>query len=641
MNIKDAYKKFKENPDTNKGELLVCLNKYKDTWHSERQTNLERTWRQNIAFYSGNHYVRDPVANKNSYKVKLRENHTNNIIQRLVSIIVQNLPVTRVFSNSSNYQDQSDAENTEMYGKYYWRKHRLEQTLIKFIRYTCIFGNGFIFPMYDPDLGGEMNINPDEAPDGVGGAKYYHGDVTLKVLDPFKCIFRPGLDEINDMYDFIYQEPASKADLEAKYGKINAEPAKAYNAYSRTIREDGDMIVVNHYYHQPTSSFEEGIYVCWAADQILKISDFPYMKSKKIPIIHLPFDRAPMSFYGMSQIEQIMDLQEQLNRAASMIVESRNLVARPRVFTSHESQVPGSSLTDRPGEIIRYKLAGGKPEWMTPNFNFTELANHKGDVRNAMQLVSGITSASRGEIPQATRTALALQLVLEQDRSQWLPFIKDFHQSIIDIMMWVFQLSAEFFPEEDPRLVKIEGTNGSISKMFHGGMVPSPLDIYLEDTNPIGWTAAGRVEQLGNLIDRGIVTDRNQILDMLKLNSPDPSLEFFNINKQAAQKENELMNQGEKRDIGPEDDDMVHMKEHGKLIASFHFWNLDKSVRELHLAHQDAHKARYEQMTQGASQAPNPGGPSVKAPTQGQDQAAVAQMAAPMPNVENILQRNA
>jgi hypothetical protein len=602
--IRDAFKKFRDDPETNQDQLLAALKKYSDAWLAERKNNLDRTWSDNAAFYAGNHYTRNNWSDSSSYRVRIRENHTNNVMARLLSIVSQNLPIVRCFPANDKPESVTNADNTEKYGKYYWRTRNVELKYLKHIRYGLIFGHSFIVPQFDPTLGGKLELTPSETKSGDPEVREYRGDVTFNVADPFKILVRPGIDERDDMYDFIYALPVNKGNLEDQYGEIEADPITSLNVYTGQLRRDEDMVLQYHYYHKPTNWFEEGMYACWVGGKILKAVTFPYQDAE-LPLIDLPFDKRPLAFYGMSGIEQVMDLQEQLNRAASMIVEARNLMMRPRVFASHEANVPGAMLNDRPGEIIRYKMAGGKPEFHIPGFNFQEMAAHKGDVRNALSAVIGITNASRGEIPAATKTALALQLVLEQDRSQYSPFIKQINRGLLDLFARVFSYSAQFISEDDPRVVKIEGSV-STTGMFHGGMVPDPLDLWLEDTNPLGWTAAGRVEQIGSLIDRGVIKDENKALDMLRLNSTDPAYDLIRINRNAQLKENEELNKGGPVEIGSEDDDHIHLEEITKVMAAYEFRHRPKAVQDAYMAHAKEHKQRLVQAARVAGgQAPS------------------------------------
>lgn len=629
--IRDLAAKYFENPELNGDKLVAKLQSMKETWVGERDKTNARIWRNSVAFYAGNHYVRDLYNTSNAYRVRVRENHINNIMNRLLSVVVQNMPIVRCFPATDSAQDVQDAQNTEAYGKYFWRIKRLESQLSKYVRYSLIFGNAFSWRGWNPDLGGKMVLNPDETETGEKEIESYRGDIEFHIDDPFKVAVRPGIDEWLDHYDILRSVPVSRAMLEGKFGEIEADPAVVLNSQTGDYRIDEDNIVLNHYYHKPTPWFEEGLYVAWAGKKILKAR--PATKSEiELPVTFMGFDKVPMKFWHLSSIEQVMDLQEQLNRAASMIIEARNLVARPRVLASNQSKVPTQSLSDRPGEVIRYDAAGGVPQFHVPPFNFAELAAHKGDVRDAIGMVTGMTMASRGEIPAATRTALALQLVLEQDRSQYLPYIKNFHQSILDVMNGIFSEAAANIDESDPRTIKIEGKIRT-TRTFHGGMVPSPLDLYLEDTNPLGWTSAGRVEQIQEIAKMGLIRDPNTLLEMLHINSADPAYESANINRQSQQKENELLDRGEPVEVNIAENHAIHLEEIDKVMASFEFRYRPQPIKDLFHAHRQAH---VDMMQQAA--APMPAEGQIR--PAGADLGALSDMgAAPQPgeNLEKLL----
>ncbi len=618
--IKDAWAKYKQDPEGNKDVLVKCLQDFHDRWKTERKQVYEPGWRSKAAFYAGNQYVR-MQRSSNNYRVQLRENHTNATITRILSIVSQNLPIVRVFSNSTSIEDGMNAETTELYGKYYWRKRKLETTFMNWIKHTLIFGSSFLFTDWDQNLGDKLVLNADETESGDKETVDYKGDIKVSVENPFKIVMRPGMEEFDDHYDFIRDVSANRWEMEQKYGEIKADPVSVYNVHTGETRKDVDTILVHHYYHMPTPWFEEGLYACWVGGKLLH-ARVANESETQLPLVHLPFDKIPLSMYGLSTIDQIMDLQEQLNRAASMIVEARNLVARPRWWAANQLNIPDQMFTDRPGSIMRFDAVPGVPEpkAVVPSFNFTELANHKADVRSAMGMVSGLTGASRGEIPAATKTALALQLVLEMDRSHYLPFINNMHQGLIDVMYNIFAKCAEFIGDDDPRKIKIEG-DSAFGRLFHGGLVPSPIDLYLEDTNPLGWTAAGRIEQIGTLIDRGVVSDKNQALEMLDIKSPDPAYKRLNINKQCQAKELELLKKGQRVEIGPEDDDPIHLDVLTEYMASWEFKQQSTPVREACIDHATQHKARLAQAAAPApGAAPSPAGaigPGAGAPPMG------------------------
>lgn len=653
--LRDIWAKYKKDPENHKQDLLQCVSKYHDSWKQERGVKYDQQWRMNLEFYRGNHYVRDVGQGAAApYRVRLKENHLNNILQRMVSIFVQNMPISRVFPSTTENSDIQNAECSENWIKYVWRQKFLDDIYAKLVKHTAIFGPGFISVDWNPNVGGFLDVDVEEeqaeSPESIdepqkSTKRVYKGDYQIKVDDPFKIVVRPGIDSWSDMYDYFRSEIVSRAALEAQYGKVEADaPGPVmFNPnfrYSKSERVDEDAVLLHHYYHKPTPWFEEGLYLCWTGKQLFKASEYIY-DDGEFPTEYLGFDIPPSSFYGISSIDSVIELQEQLNKAASMIVEARNLVARPRVFASHQSKVPGQSLSDRPGEIVRFDAAGGPPTWVVPSFNFTELANHKADVRAALTSSMGMSASSRGEIPATVRTALALQLVLEQDRSQFLPFIKSFHNVILRVAHKILSRAAQYIPEDDPRAIKIDRFGSS--KLFHGGMVPTPLDIYLEDTNPLGWTAASRQESIGELVKMGLIDDKQKALEMIGITEADPAFEEVKLSRQAAQIEIQRMNDGEMVGIGPRDLDELHLSEHYKVVRGPAWNRVHPVIQSIHLSHIEAHENRIQA---AQPQAPIPGqpggpaGPQEGAPARGLDPSQMAGdlgLDVPGENLQNLL----
>jgi hypothetical protein len=203
QSVRDAYAKFKENPELNGDALLKAVNTYRDEWLNERKKTQDTQWRQNTAFYAGDQYCRIPSPRPGTYRVRLRENHTNNIISRTLSIVSQNMPIPRVFPNSTDAEDQQNSDTTEAWIKYNWRIKRIEELQLKCLKYALIFGSGFRYRAWDPTRGGRIRLNAGQTESGEEETKLYRGDIALSVDDPFKLVFRPGIDELSDMWDFL------------------------------------------------------------------------------------------------------------------------------------------------------------------------------------------------------------------------------------------------------------------------------------------------------------------------------------------------------------------------------------------------------------------------------------------------------
>jgi hypothetical protein len=266
--LKDLFKSFIDNPDQNGDGLVTRLQSNKEQWVQDRDKFVARGWRQNIAFYGGNHYVRENWNSSTQYRVKLRENHLNNTLNRILSIVTQNIPIVRVFPETSSYQDVIDAENCEQYLKYFWRTKDIVNKLMQFEKYALIFGNAFMYTRYNPDMGGKIVLGSEVTESGEKIVTEYQGDIEVKVLDPFKVIVRPGLESWSDHYDVSIQRTVSKEYIKEKFGDIDCESAMILNPYTNEMRYDDDSLVINEYYHKPTPWFEEGLYACWVGKKL-------------------------------------------------------------------------------------------------------------------------------------------------------------------------------------------------------------------------------------------------------------------------------------------------------------------------------------------------------------------------------------
>jgi hypothetical protein len=65
--IRDLFFKFLED-NSQEQDLIAAIEKQRQSWLQHRQSeNNDERWRQNAAFYAGNHYVRDTGRNSNTF----------------------------------------------------------------------------------------------------------------------------------------------------------------------------------------------------------------------------------------------------------------------------------------------------------------------------------------------------------------------------------------------------------------------------------------------------------------------------------------------------------------------------------------------------------------------------------------------
>jgi hypothetical protein len=583
-------------------ELIKCLLGMKEGWLDYRKQNYDSQWLTNLAFFSGDHDVRLRKARSGQYRVRLKENHIPNIVNKTASLFIQNIPACKVMPMSTKPNDVSNAELCNAYLKHFWFKNNVDATLRRAIKNLCIFGNAFISLKYEEQ---EMLAGIEQSP-------FIKGEIILTCEDPFKVILRPTTEDFAEAKDFIKMTSVSKYFIKKKYGVTKTDDVNIYLPTTNGSKVDEENCVVYEYYHLPTTYCPTGMYVVWTGKTILEKHEYPYHYNR-LPLYHMVYNQIPTRIYGGSQLEDLIELQEQLNRGISMEVENRNIMANPMFLVPKEAEIPKEAIVATPGAIIRY-ANNVAPTAVIHGFNFGEINASNTIKRETINQLSGAGGAGGGGIPSNINTAQAYQLFLEQNRSIFVPVIKDLQGMVLNMNEGILNIARSHLDENDKVLIRLKEDEDPA--VFSKTAIPDQIDVRLENVNPLFWTEAGKKEEIMELIKMGIVTDKQQALKMLQLNITDPVFETLDINRKSAQKEIEQMNLAIPQTVGPADMHSAHLDEHDKVIARYSFRSLPEQVQAIHLAHREQHLAMMSPQgatmpsAMGGEGSPNPSGVS-------------------------------
>ena len=133
----------------------------------------------------------------------------------------------------------------------------------------------------------------------------------------------------------------------------------------------------------------------------------------------------------------------------------------------------------------------------------------------------------------------------------------------------------------------------------------------------MGWTASAKIENAVNLIDKKIITDRNIALEMLKISNTDPAYKYLMLHKTAADRENQDFKKGIQLEIGPQDDDVIHLDQHTPAVASYEFRASPQIVKDAYNMHIAQHMQRIEEAKQKQGMPGAPGESAGPAMTDG------------------------
>ncbi len=209
---------------------------------------------------------------------------------------------------------------------------------------------------------------------------------------------------------------------------------------------------------------------------------------------------------------------------------------------------PAGALTRRrvqmsPGGVLTYNtIAGNKPEWMQPpqlpNYVFELLR----EIQSRLEDAYGLKEVDMGAVPPNVEAAVAIDLLQEQASDRIAPMQERYELAIARLGNLMFAFAQQFY--EEPRLIKINGTNGSQITRFGQADLQGDVDIYVEAGSSQPRTRAGRMARLQSLAQLGLMGPQDlwkhaDIADMSTLSKR------FRADEDKAHREIDKLNRGE------------------------------------------------------------------------------------------------
>lgn len=229
-------------------------------------------------------------------------------------------------------------------------------------------------------------------------------------------------------------------------------------------------------------------------------------------------DILPNEFYSQGELEVIKDLQNELNKRRSQMLENAALMANPKVYVDSMSDVKDEEIqSNRPGQIVHYTNTPPRVEPAPPMpayvVQLIEMA-----IRDLRE-VSGITTTTAGIPPKGVRSGHGMEAAQDigntrlKDRAKQ---VEDFYQDIGRILIRFYQLYYT-----TPRWVKILGSGNQVSWVqFHGGYARGDWDIKADVSSRLPTTRAAREQKILQLAQMKMV-DQKAVLEELEVKDRD------------------------------------------------------------------------------------------------------------------------
>ena len=337
-------------------------------------------------------------------------------------------------------------------------------------------------------------------------------------------------------------------------------------------------VEVNELWMRPCRRYPRGLYTVWTChDQLVEPTDFPYDHG------HLPFTQLgmiplPMGLHYASALRYMRSTQMELNNYHRQKILNRQLHGNPKWFLPEglELEAPPD---DSPGQILRANSGGQlglEPRILQPQYMAD---NNDGDwIAREMMDIVGQHEVSQAQVPGRVEAAKAIDMLREADVSR-LSVLHDTMKSAISEGFWqVLQLARQYVADEV--IVQTYSREGLPEvKRFKTDAFKPGMRVRVTMGTGLARSRAAREDQLLNYWQNGIITDPDQIAQLLDM--PTPSFNESTVyDMRKARNENLEMANGAAITPNSWDDHRRHLQVHNDFRKTLEYDLLDPEIKQ-------------------------------------------------------------
>jgi len=477
----------------------------RESW--ERQAYL------NYQFFIGNHYVEWDNTRKTlvladkvpSYRVRLVDNRIWSIARNIAARITDPHYAWEITSGSKDPKDTEGAKKASKAFEYLHQKLQVGRKNERVAISQVVLGRGYVESSWDP-----------RAENGLG-------EVTYNVVNPFDIYLWPPTasdwDEVKILVKVLYRDydelrgnpvynqeivkklkPQSEAHPSFLRNKLFSQAQRNYFYTGPTedvYKDKGKLLVYEFQIKETGEEGEKKIKVVTLTQN--KIIRNDYLECPKENFTVVPFDNQVSLFdlYPMSDVEQLIPLQRELNRTRSQIVEHKNLMCKPKFLVPKQAQIAKTAFTSEPGEIIEYTYPY-RPEVLIPPSLPATVENHVISLIREMEDISGIHDVSIGRIPTGVKSGVAIEYLQEADATIIRPKQRQFQYAFTEVGRLMLAYMKRYYIE--PRKVKVRGEEGEMELVeFSREDIPDDADVRVNVGTAFTYTRTARLQELKEL----------------------------------------------------------------------------------------------------------------------------------------------
>lgn len=493
-------------------------------------------------------------------------NNFRNLLMHLETMTLSQRPSFEPRAANTDVESQSQTILGSSLLDYYMREKRLERYIKQGVKDGLMFADAFVVADWDATIGDEHGRDQN-------GMMKRKGDIRYKNYNPLNMPRDYTKTSPREENWWIPRDFENKYDLAAQFpdlaDKILNDSMDALESARTTVLgyfelEDSDQIAVYTLRHDPTPALPQGRYTRVLDNgTVLLDGPLPYDETH---VYRLAPDEESGTIFGYTVAFDLLPIQE-----ASDIVISTALtnistfgvqnILLPKGHDLQTSQIAGGL------NLMEYDPKVGKPEALNLTNTAPEVYNFMGMLDRWGETISGVNSVARGNPEASLKSGAALALVQSMAVQFSMSLQQSYAELVEDVGSGTIYLLQDF--ASVPRVAAIAGkSNRPLMKEFSGKDLDKIHRVTVDMGNPLTRTTAGKVNLADALMEKGLIENADQYIQVITTGKLEPVIESKQANNLNIKSENEKLADGILPRAIITDDHSKHIMEHSVVMAS-------------------------------------------------------------------------
>lgn len=512
--IKEPFYKFMNKP---KKEKLEWLTGVANALIDQAQDRI-RVQRDHLMLYRGvTHRLMERSTDRDRNIRKLNKlqkfvvNHLYDLTETKVSQMTRIKPAVEVLPVNDEWQDRASAKVVKYINDHLWRQNDIDSKRIEMHRHARIFGESFMFILWDKDKGDltpeyvaarDAGLDVDKLVKS-GKIDKFVGDVSYDV-ELSSRVFAQRKEKFCDSEYIFRLSIQPTEELKDDYPRAEINEDEEFYVFDQ--EEMGEKFIEKHnmvmeFWHKKTKKVPDGYYAKFVMSDLLEVNEEPKeLLHGRLPVVRLTDLDVPGVLNGVSRYETISAIQGMYNNLSTLIAKNIYLTAHakwvmPRGATKIEQLGNDNTIIQYQGPV--------PPQMIQAQPNAPEVYSFRQQLKEEMQVIYGSHGISRGEVPKGITAASALQFLNELENERATSDIAKDSFMIKDIAKLGIAVAGAFYNVEDGRMVRIVGQNNQfLIRHFDTAHLHKSYDIRFDNSTGLPETKSAKIQRILDAMQR-------------------------------------------------------------------------------------------------------------------------------------------